>query len=352
MIAVVTKPEKIVAPAQVAIIVLNWNGKADTIPCLESLRKLSYSNYRALVVDNGSTDDSVQAIRASHPWAEVLQTGVNLGYAGGNNIGMKHAIDSGADFVLVLNNDTEVAPDLLERLVDAASRHPAYGVFGPRIYYHHDPERIWFAGGVRSEDGLSFAWPGQGERESEFNAKECDTDYVCGAALFFRAEVARKIGYFDEQFFLVYEESDWCFRARRAGFGCRMIPSAKVWHKIGASFGSEASPLRTYFSSRNILLWNKKNLPRSLRRKQWMRVLRRVIPQPALSSSSNAPLIKRLIWAARSYPRLVSSRMSDPCERAYRLGVRDFLLGRFGDCPDEVRELSRSWAKRQKAINE
>ena len=267
-----TKAAPMTKPPSVWIVVLNWNGLTDTRACLESLRQLNYADHRIIVVDNGSTDGSVDALRSAESLLsiEILEAGGNLGYAGGNNVGIRYALDRGADFILILNNDTTVDAMLLDELVSAAERHPEAGCFGPWIFYMHDPDRLWFTRSAWEPAVSAFTAPGKGRLASELPSETTSTEYVCGAALFFRASVARQIGLFDERFFLVYEDSDWCFRARRAGFGCVTVPLARVWHKIGTSFGSEASPLRTYFSVRNKLLWAEKNVSR----REWWRILR------------------------------------------------------------------------------
>ena len=145
------------------------------------------------------------------------------------------------------------------------------------------------------------------------------TEYVCGAALFFRAAVARKIGLLDERFFLVYEDSDWCFRARRAGFACVSVPKARVWHKVGTSFGSESSPLRTYFSTRNKLLWTEKNVSR----REWWDILRaalrRLYPGFALDRKACVPAHKALLWAGRG--SCTNGRENSVIRRRPRIGA-------------------------------
>src|SRR5258706_8218616 len=132
-----------------------------------------------------------------------METGGNLGCAGGNNPGIRHALDRGADFILLLNNDTTVDPKLLDELVCAAERRPEVGCFGPWIFYMHDPDRLWFSRSDWSSAKAAFTAPGKGRLASELPNVSNDTDYVCGAALFFRAGVARKVGLLDERFFLV-----------------------------------------------------------------------------------------------------------------------------------------------------
>jgi GT2 family glycosyltransferase len=341
------------APPCVWIVVLNWNGIVDTLACLESLRRLDYAGYRIVVVDNGSTDGSVETLRQESlpSTLEIVETGRNLGYAGGNNVGIRYALDRGADFILLLNNDTTVDPMLLDELLGAAERHPAVGCFGPWIFYMHEPDRLWFSRSEWSPAKSAFTAPGKGRPASEVPTEPADTEYVCGAALFFRAEVAREIGLFDERFFLVYEDSDWCFRARRAGFGCMMVPAARVWHRIGTSFSGEASPLRTYFSTRNNLLWGEKNVARD----EWWRMLRgvsgRLLPRLGIDRTAAGPMHKTLLWAVNGFVREWSRKLQDPQEVAYRRGVFDYVFRRFGDCPSKIHALTQTWASAREAAD-
>ncbi len=337
------------APPSVYIVILNWNGADDTLECLDSLVALTYPNFNVVVVDNGSTDDSVSKLRAysSRYPIVLLETGCNLGYAGGNNVGTRHALECGADFVLVLNNDTTVAPDLLEKLMDAARRNPDAGVFSARMLYFDNPEKVWFDGARWNASALQMEWPGQGASEIELGTIDHDTDYACGAAMFFRGEVARQIGLLDEEFFLVWEEVDWSFRARRAGWRCLVVPAARIWHKIGVSFGSEISPLRMYFSIRNELLWFSRHAPASARLRLWTKNLRRLIPKFHVSADPSVSLGRRFSWAIKDYGQTWLGRGSRLEYLAARRAILDYLHRRFGDCPDEVRLWSRAWAVQQ-----
>jgi GT2 family glycosyltransferase len=334
------------------IVVLNWNGVSDTLACLESLRELQYTQRRVVVVDNGSTDGSVDALRAakSRLSIEIIEAASNLGYAGGNNLGIRYALEHDADFILILNNDTVVDPMLLDELVAAATQHPEAGCFGPWIFYMHDRDRLWFTRSWWETEAAAFTARSKGKLASELANESTSTEYVCGAALFFRSEVAQKIGLLDKRFFLVYEDSDWGFRARRAGFECLAVPSAKVWHKIGTSFGSEESPLRTYFSSRNKLLWAEKHLSR----REWLQILSgslgRFSPGFGLEVSEAGSRSKALLWGIDEFVRELSRKRHDPQEIAHRCGVRDYLLRRFGDCAPKIRALAQKWAAGQPTI--
>jgi GT2 family glycosyltransferase len=237
----------------VVIVVLNWNGRDDTVACVESLRGLRYRNARVLIVDNGSTDDSVAVFGRRFPDLRCLQTGSNLGFAEGNNVGIRTALADGADYVFLLNNDATIDPDALDRLVEAAELHPDVGIVGPKIYYAADPRRIWFAGGTISplgrlgHEGWNRIDEGQWDTPRE-------TGYVTGCAFLVKRRVLEKVGLFAPEYFLLFEEADLCMRARREGFRCWIEPRATVSHKVSASFGG-SSPQYYYYFVRNHLLF-------------------------------------------------------------------------------------------------
>jgi hypothetical protein len=338
------------ADPSVSIIVLNWNGREDTLQCLRSLEKLTYKPFDVILVDNGSTGDSVKQIR-SQTWAfllHIIENGKNLGYAEGNNVGIRYVLSHGTDYIMILNNDTIVAPDMLDKLVSAAQRWPKDGIFGPRILYMDKPDIVWQNGASWDAKKLGPAFPEKDKPEEEVSNEESEVDGITGAALFFRSEVPSAIGLFDKKFFLVYEESDWCWRAKKAGYACRVIPSAKVWHKVASSFDTEASPLRAYFSARNILLLARKNLSLRSRIRLLLRSLRNLTPRFTISQQGGASLSKRIAWSYTSYLNAWKRISRDPIQQAKRAGVRDYLFRRFGDCPGRIREINRIWAKEHK----
>jgi len=229
---------------------------------------------------------------------------------------------------------------MLDAFVEAAHRFPDGGVFGPKIYYHADPRRIWYAGGFWDPESLTFGEHGAGLLDKgQFDAAG-KTEWVIGCAMFIRAEVFRKVGLLEPKFFLNNEEIDFCSRVRRAGFDCVYVPEAKVWHKISVSFGGENSPMKEYFTARNRLLWAHRNAGLSLRLRihgrVWQTLGRRLL-SPALSWGRPPASTRARWWSLRN-------AFTDPRNRAYLLGVRDYYLRRFGDCPDQVRALARTWS--------
>ena len=225
----------------VSVILVNWNGRNDTLECLHSLAKVSYAPMHIIMVDNASADDSVDAVKREFPSVEVITNKTNLRFAGGNNIGIKHALERGSDYILLLNNDTTVDAEFLTKLVKAADADPGIGMVGAKIYYYDDPKRIWFAGG-RIE-----WWKGWishiGLREEDRG--QYDTaravDYITGCCLLVKRPVIEKIGNLDEQFFMYGEDVDWCLRVCKAGFRLVYEPKAKIWHKLSVSAGGHLS---------------------------------------------------------------------------------------------------------------
>jgi len=225
----------------VSVILVNWNGRNDTLECLHSLAKVSYAPMHIIMVDNASADDSVDAVKREFPSVEMIPNKTNLRFAGGNNIGIKHALERGSDYILLLNNDTTVDAEFLTELVKAADADPGIGMVGAKIYYYDDPKRIWFAGG-RIE-----WWKGWishiGLREEDRG--QYDTaravDYITGCCLLVKRPVIEKIGNLDEQFFMYGEDVDWCLRVCKAGFRLVYEPKAKIWHKLSVSAGGHLS---------------------------------------------------------------------------------------------------------------
>jgi len=230
------------AAPSIAIIVLNWNGRDLTLDCLRSLEAVSTPNLRTILVDNASTDGTLDAVRRIHgERITVIVNADNLGFAAGNNVGIRHALAGGADFILLLNNDTVVAPDFVDHLLRPMLSTREIGITAPKIYYAEPKDRIWFAGGEIS------MWRGMakhtGIRETDRGQydTEHDIDYATGCAFLARRAVFEKIGDLDPGYRAYFEDADFCVRARKAGFRIRYIPAAHVWHRISASTGGQLS---------------------------------------------------------------------------------------------------------------
>ena len=245
---------------RVWIVPVNFNGLDDTRKCLDSLAKLS-APASVIVVDNASREDPTAILNAEFPWAHVIRNEVNAGWSGGNNAGIRFAMERGADFILLLNNDTTVHPDIVARLLAAMYANPAFGIIGPVIRYMDEPDLVM-------TDGTKFNRPGapgffQRQPVPERPDAVEDTDIVNGCAMFIRAEVFRRVGLIDDRFFLIHEESDFCLRAREAGFPCGVLAEALVWHKGSTTFKQSGKRWQRYYDTRNLgLLLSKHRGPR------------------------------------------------------------------------------------------
>lgn len=240
------------------IILVNWNGRDDTLACLASLKKITYRNFKIILIDNASSDGSVQAIRRDFPNIEIVENIENKRFAAANNQGIERALADGAGFVLLLNNDTEVAPGFLDEMVRATLSRTDVGMIGPKIFYYHDRQRIWFAGGEIDFWKGRTAHRGLRRMDSDEWDVPCETDYITGCSLLVTRNCIEKTGVLDESYYIYSEDADWCVRARRAGFKCWFVPSAHVWHKISASSGGGLTSFKAYHKVRSNFLFFKR----------------------------------------------------------------------------------------------
>jgi GT2 family glycosyltransferase len=233
---------------RLAVIVLNWNGREDTAALLESLRACRVPDgweARIMVVDNGSTDGSVERLRAEFPEAELLALPENRRFAGGNNAGLAAALAAGADAVMLLNNDTVADPSLYQGLLEALARDATSGAASPLIDFAEPRDEIWYAGG-RLVPALAHA-SHRGLRtpdRGQYRSVE-PTGYLTGCCLLATRVAWEKVGPLDERYFIYAEDADWSLRARAAGFRLLFVPEAKLWHKVSASTGAQ-SPWKIY----------------------------------------------------------------------------------------------------------
>ena len=242
----------------VAIILVNWNGLEFTKACLQSLSKLDYPNFHILVVDNGSDEKEGEKLAALFPTIEVIENGQNLGFAGGNNVGIRHALAQGFSHVLLLNNDTVVEPDSLGQLVSTAQKYPEAGVIQPMILFMHNPREIWSAGGKWIPELSRAITLGDREPLAEYRVKRPELDWATGCAMLVSREAISKAGLLNEQYFVYFEDVEWSLRIRKAGFKIRLEEKSKIYHEAGASSKKKQSegtlsPRVFYFHVRNQL---------------------------------------------------------------------------------------------------
>lgn len=265
-------------------------------------------------MDNGSTDDSVAAIRKSDSTLQIIETGENLGFAEGNNVGIKAALEQGASHLLLLNNDTLVDPDLIEAFLE--QNDP---IMGGKIYLESDRKRLDHIGGIWQPKKAGFNLIGARALDEGQFEKPMDLDYACGACLFFQREVLETVGLLEKKFFLFWEESDLCFRAKKMGYTTTFCPKAKIYHKVSASFSGKAHT--HYFFWRNRWLFVERNFSGDVRKKAKRQIGRELLHIGKLY------LIKSLL------------RRSDKNLKEYRsalLGSYHYFRKRFGNAPPQV----------------
>lgn len=297
---------------KIGIVILNWNRKADTVECLDSINRLRVpSGYeiKIYLVDNGSTDDSIKAFsKITSPSFRLIENKKNLGFVGGNNVGAKEAIGEGCDWVFILNNDTLVDRGLVVNFARFFQGNKNVGIISPKIYfapgYEFHKDRypkvlqgrvIWYAGGVidwKNCYGKNF---GVDDVDRGQYDSECEIDFATGTAMLIKSQVFEKIEFFDERYYMYFEDVDFSLRAKKAGFKIIYFPKSFLWHKVAQS-SAIGSNLNDYFISRNRLLFGIKY----------------------------APLHTKAALVKESLGLLMTGR------KWQKLGIRDYYLKKFG----------------------
>lgn len=240
---------------KVFIVIPNWNGQKFLADCLDSVFKINYPDYRIIVVDNGSDDGSTELVKNNYPKLLLIENEKNFGFAAACNQGIEKGLAEGADYVLLLNNDTIVSPDFLKEMVKAGEKEENVGIVGPKIYYSEDRKKIWFAGGrfVRwRASGKHLFWQ---EKETGKMKGTVPSDFITGCAMLIKKRVFDDIGYFYEPYFLTIEDLDFCLRARKAGWKTVVNLDACLWHRVSASRKGEYSFSNGYYGVRNRLFF-------------------------------------------------------------------------------------------------
>jgi GT2 family glycosyltransferase len=249
------------------IIILNWNTYEMTKECVQSLLAMEGASFEILIADNGSQDGSVEKLRQAFPQVTVIANGCNLGFAAGSNVGMKLALAQGADYVLLVNNDTVVQPNLLAELLAESERSPKAGMISPKIYYADHPDRIWWAGGTFSLWQGVPRHLGRNEKERGKYETPCTIDWATGCVVLLKCAALRETGLFDEKFFANAEDLDLSLRMRSLGWQIRFAPAAKLWHKDGFATRRNVGEHVRYFTSTRNILWVMHKHARAL---QWL----------------------------------------------------------------------------------
>jgi GT2 family glycosyltransferase len=239
----------------VCAVIVNWNGREVLGRCLSTLAASSYEGLTVVVVDNASSDGSQELVRQSFPSAVLIENRRNIGYAGGVNAGLRHILAGGAEYALLLNNDTEIAPDAVGVLVEAMEKRPQAAIAGPMIYYYDPPDMIWSLGGKISYWSGDIRHVAIREHDEGRYRTVREADYVTGCAMLVRLAAVREIGLMDEAYWMYNEDTDWCVRAVERGYSIIVVPAAKVWHKVSMSSGGGLTAYKVYHRLRSTLFF-------------------------------------------------------------------------------------------------
>jgi GT2 family glycosyltransferase len=304
----------------VYVIIVNWNHLEDTIECIESVQKIKYYQYKILLVDNASTEEIAGPIRERYPSVVLIQNRENLGFSGGNNVGIRHALMHGAHYLWLLNNDTVVEPDALLQLVRVGEEDTESGIIGSKIYYYDRPNVISFAGATVDWEKGRSPHTGRGEVDHGQYEEVKEVARVSGCSMLVKRKVCETIGLLDDKFYLYVEDVDWCIRARRAGFRCVIAPGSKIRHKEGITVKEASNNLRIfpYYNTRNFLFLIKKNFD---------------FPKKEILIVKF--LFNKLRYMKRSLAKMLLSKIVkdvklEPQEFAVLIGIKDFFNHKMG----------------------
>jgi GT2 family glycosyltransferase len=235
-------------PFPLYVIVINWNLPYDTIECIQSILAGATPDVHIILVDNGSSDNSITLFRKTFGMdVLIIENPINLGFAAAVNIGIREALNRGAQSVLLLNNDTTIDPTMITHLASTAKKHPRAGLVGPFIYYFDHRDRIWRVGD-RDYPWLPFPW----RLSDRFLATSKDTDfrldYITACGMLINSEVLHTVGHFDERYFMYYEDADFCQRVKQTGYEIWCSPKSRMWHKVSLS-ARKQKPVTRYLQS-------------------------------------------------------------------------------------------------------
>jgi hypothetical protein len=243
-------------------VVLNWNNYQDTKECVDSLLNSSINLAGIVLVDNASTDGSPEKLKREFKdkaYIHFINNPMNYGFAKGVNVGIRFALESGADYVFLLNNDALVSTDCIEKLYEALASIPNGGIAGPRIFYYKEPQKIWAGESYFSPIKLGIYSPQKNKIDRGLSEEIKEVSFVTGCAMLIKREVFESIGLFDEDYYFYNEDVDFCLRTLKAGFKILHVPSAKVWHKIGSTSESRTSEFYMYNLAFSHILLLRKN---------------------------------------------------------------------------------------------
>lgn len=264
----------------VQIIILNWNGIDDTRTCLHSLRKISYTNFNVLVVDNGSSLNESKKLKTEFPEIDVLRLKKNFGFALGNVLGIRKLRNKSYDYLLYLNNDTIVTKNFLEKLVHFSEKNHEVGIVGPAIYYARKQSHLWSAGGIIDFNNGIFRNIQKLKKTKPL--EPYSVDYINGCCLLMKKSLVEDCGSFDSDYFAYVEDVDLNARVHKLGFTSACVPSSKIFHSVSSASGGEGNLFKERLMTRNILFFIRKNYKLPIRLKRIFQVYKYKLSQIAI----------------------------------------------------------------------
>jgi GT2 family glycosyltransferase len=310
----------------VTFVILNWNQANLTLDCLKSVFALDYPNFKVIIIDNGSKDNSPDVIRQCFPLVKVIETGKNLGYSAGNNLGIKAALEDRADYIMLLNNDTEVERSMLSHLVEISETYPDVGIIGPTIYYAKPNDVIWSGANYIKWQQGKIERRGMGNKRELNETISVETTYeadsVDTCAALVKREVLEKVGLMNDIYFINGVDHDLSLRIRKAGYKVVYLPEATVWHKVSAAIG-QASAANTYYMTRNHLIFFWQNAPGVWKFLAPIQIILRTIRTITA-------------WTIKSEYQTEAYRRR---RQANLMALRDFLTQRFGMMGADVSDI-------------
>jgi GT2 family glycosyltransferase len=244
---------------KICVVLLNWNGRDDTLACLDSLKRSDYPRLEIVVVDQGSQDGLVEVLWQREPQVKLLVNKDNQGFTGGNNQGIRYGLENGADYILLLNNDTVVDRQCISELARVAENNPAIGALGPKVCQYDESNRIWSAGGIVDFSENVGRLRGYGHIDRGQFDRPAEVDFISGCAVMVHRKVVEVVGLLSEEFYpAYYEDTDWGIRIRAAGYVNLVVPSARIWHKASASTGGDYNPTSKYLLGHHAVVFMRK----------------------------------------------------------------------------------------------
>jgi len=297
---------------RVIVGILTWNQKADVVECLRSVIQMDYPNFEVVVVDNGSTDGTEDAIHAEFPQVTIVRNQTNTGCAEGVNGQLRYALQENADYLFTIANDAVVDPRTLTELIKVAKTNPELGTFFPKVYYY-GTNKIWFAKGISLDGGIDwlrgrFRGYVQNVEDTGQYDEECGAEIYPGGFCMVNVQAVRKVGLLNPDYFIYFDDSEWLMRIARAGYRGKYVPKARAWHKASSSLGME-TPSFYYYRTRNRFYFFREFSP------PW------IFPFFIFYFTYE--------FLTKTWPRLYLSKMHAQW-KAVLIGVRDFVRGRMG----------------------